>query len=135
MKTLILYYSYTGNTQKIAEELAAKESADIVKIEDARRPGTLKAFSLGCLAALYGKSWETRPLTVKWEDYNRFILLFPVWAGNPAPAANAVWKHLPAGASVVVKMVSASGFSNCQERVKELIQAQGCTLESFEDIK
>jgi len=41
----------------------------------------------------------------------------PVWADNPPPAFNALLEKLPAGKSITVKMVSASGRSNCQARL------------------
>jgi len=52
MKTLIIFYSYTGNTKRLAQELATREAADIVEIKDLRRPGILKSYSLGCFAAM-----------------------------------------------------------------------------------
>jgi len=36
---------------------------------------------------------------------------------------------------VSIKMVSASGRSNCKDKLKTIIESKGSTLESFEDIK
>jgi len=135
MKTLVIYYSYTGNTKRLAQELAKKESADIVEIKDVRRPGKLKAYSLGCFAAMRGKPWPIQPPEVDLAAYDRLILLAPVWAGNPPPAIHAVLRDLPKGKTVSVKMVSASGGSSCRERLEATIKAKGCTPEGFEDIK
>ena len=135
MKTLIIYYSYSGKTKKIAEELAAKEPDDILEVKDIKRPGKFKAYTAGCFAALRGKAWPIRPLDVDLSDYDRLILFAPVWAGNPAPAMGAVLKQLPEGKSITVKMVSASGKSECKDKLEALIKAKGCTMESFEDIK
>ena len=135
MKTLILYYSYSGKTKAIAEKLAAQESADIAEIKDAKRPGKLKAYIGGIFAAGLGKAWPILPLTVNLAGYDRLILLAPIWANNPAPAFNSVLKLLPQGTVVAVKMVSMSGKSDCKERLEAAIRAKGCTLESFEDVK
>ncbi|MCL2068919.1 MAG: hypothetical protein FWH00_03380 [Oscillospiraceae bacterium] len=135
MKTLILYYSYSGKTRAIAEKLAAQESEDIAEIKDVKRPGKLKAYVGGIFAAGRGKAWPIQQLTVDLAAYDRLILLAPIWANNPAPQFNAVLDLLPQGKTVVVKMVSMSGKSDCKERLESAIKAKGCTLESFEDIK
>ena len=135
MKTLILYYSYSGNTKKIANELAAKESAEIAEIKDRNRPGKLKAYVAGSFAAMRGKAWPIQPLSVKMADFDRLILLAPIWANNPAPAFYSVMEQLPEGKTIILKMVSASGKSNCKERLEAMAKARGCTVEGFEDLK
>ena len=135
MKTLVIFYSYTGNAKRLAQEFAAKEAADIVEIKDARRPVKLKAYSLGCFAAMRGKPWPIQPPEVDLAAYNRLVLFFPVWAGSPPPAIHAVLTQLPDGKTVSIKLVSASGKSNCKERLEAVLKAKDCTLEGFEDIK
>ena len=135
MKTLVLYYSYTGHTKKIAEELAVKESADIAEIKAEKRPGKFKAYSAGCFAAIRGKCWPIQPLDVDLSSYDRLFLFAPIWAGFPAPYINSVLETLPEGKKVYFKMISASGKSKCKERLEAAIKAKGCTLEGFEDIK
>jgi len=135
MKTLIIFYSYTGHAKERAQALAAQEPADITEISDVRRPGTLKAYSRGCFAAIRGKAWQIKPLDVNAAEYDRLILFSPVWASNPPPAVNALLAQLPEGKAVSVKMVSKSGKSSCKDRVESIIKSKGCTLESFEDFK
>ncbi len=135
MKSLVVYYSYTGNTKRLAQELAAQEAADIAEVRDLRRPGKIKAFSLGCLAAMCGKPWSIQPLNVDWGAYDRLILCAPVWAGNPPPAVYSLLERLPRGKAVSVKMVSGSGQSQCKARLEQAMQGKGCTLEGFADIK
>ena len=135
MKTLVIYYSFSGKTRAIAQDLAAKESYDIAEIKDVKRFGVIKAFTAGIFAAFKGKPWPIQPFTVKWTDYGRFILLSPIWAGNPPPAINAFLEILPGGKAVSVKMVSGSGKSACRERMETAITGKGCGLEGFEDIQ
>jgi flavodoxin len=135
MKTLVIFYSYSGKTKSIAGEIAAKESADIIEIKDAKRLGKLKAYTTGIIASMRGKPWPIQPLDVDFTKYDRLILLAPVWADNPPPAFNALLEILPEGKAVSVKMVSMSGKSNCKERVEASITVRGGVLESFEDIK
>ena len=135
MKTVIIYYSYSGNTRGIAQELAAKESAEIVEIKDVKRPGKLKAYSAGIIASIKGKAWPILPLGVDLAGFDKFILLAPVWANNPPPAFNAILELLPEGKDVSFKLVSASGKSNCTERLEAAVKAKGCNFSSFEDVK
>lgn len=135
MKSLIIYYSYTGNTRAAARELAAKESADMVEIKDVRPYSRLKAYSLGCIAAIRGKAWPIRTMETDPSAYDRLILMSPVWAGNPPPAFHALLAQLPEGKKIVVKMNSAGGQSNCRERIETAVKAKGGILEGFEDIR
>lgn len=135
MKTLVIYYSYTGNAKRIANDYARKGAADIAEIKDAQRPGKLKAYTLGCFAAMRGKQWPIQPLEVDRKVYDRFIVFSPVWAGNPPPAVHAMLESIPKGKTVSIKMVSASGHSKCKERLEAVIKARGCKMDGFEDIK
>ena len=135
MKSLVIYYSYSGHTKKIAKELAEKENADITEIKDIHRPGKLKAYSLGCLAAMRGKAWPIMPLDVSLASYERIILLSPVWANNPPPAVHAILQQIPIGKTLSVKMVSGSGKCGCKDLMKNIAETKGGILESFEDIK
>ena len=135
MSQLIIYYSFSGKTKKIAEELAKKQSADIYEIKDLKPFGKFKAYTAGIVASIKGKAWSIKPPDVEIVKYDSIIMLAPVWANNPPPAFNAMLEYLPSGKPISIKMVSASGKSNCKDRLKAVIESKGCTLESFEDIK
>jgi len=135
MKTLLVFYSYTGNTEALAKTLAAVESADATEIKDVVRPGKLKAYFSGCFAAIRGKAWPIKYLDTDLLAYDRIILMSPVWAGNPPPAVNTFLARLPEGKSIFVKMVSGSGHSSCRERIEITVKARGSSLDDFEDIK
>jgi len=135
MKTLMVFYSYTGHTKALAREQAAKEGADLQEIKDAKRPGKLKAYSLGCFKAMGGKPWAIQPMEQDLSAYDPIFLCSPVWAGNPPPAVHAFLEQLPAGKKVKVTMVSASGKSSCREKLEAVIQAKDSALDSFEDVQ
>ena len=135
MKTIVVFYSYSGKTKAIASELAKNESADIAEIKDVKRPGKLKAYTAGIFASIKGKKWPILPIDADFASYDRLILLAPVWASNPPPAFNSMLELLPEGKTVAVKMISMSQKSDCRERLEAAIRAKGGTLESFEDIK
>ena len=135
MNTLIIFYSFSGKTKAIATEMAIKEAADVTEIKDAKRPGKLKAYTVGIFAAIKGKAWPIQPMDAEVSKYDRLILLGPIWADNSAPPFNTLLERLPEGKTVAIKMVSASGKSNCKERLETAIKQKGCVVESFEDIK
>ncbi|MDR3217037.1 MAG: NAD(P)H-dependent oxidoreductase [Clostridiaceae bacterium] len=135
MSTLIIYYSYSGNTRKIAEALAVEKAADLTAINDEKRPGKFKAYSSGCLKALNGQGWAIQPLTVDLGAYDEIILLTPIWAGNVPPAVNSALELLPAGKEVSIKAVSGSGSSKCVDKLRAVVEGKGSTLAAFEDIK
>ena len=135
MKTLVIYYSYSGHTKSFAEKTAMDNSADIVEIKDAKRPGILKAFSAGCFAAIREKAWPIMPIEADFASYDCLILLSPIWASHVPPAVNACLALLPAGKTVSVKLISGSGKSGCKERLEAAIKAQNCTSDGIEDIK
>ena len=135
MKTLIVFYSFSGRTRTIAQELAAKEAFDVTEIKTAKTIGKLKAYTAGIFASIKGKPWPISPIDAELTDYDRLVLLAPVWADNPPPAFNALLEQLPSGKSIDIQMVSASGKSDCRERLEGIITKKGCTLESFSDVQ
>ena len=135
MKTLVVYYSYTGNVKKLAQRYAENESANILEISDVRRPMGLMAYSLGCFAAIKGKAWPIQPFSAVLGAYDNFVLFFPVWASNPPPAFNTLLEQLPNNIEVSFKAVSRSGRSSCKGRLATLIKEKNGIIKSFEDIK
>ena len=135
MSTVVLYYSYTGYTKKLAEAIAAKENASLFEIQDLKRPGTLKAYSAGSLAAHRQRPWPIAPLKTNLEAYDSIIILGPIWFGYPAPQLNSVFALLPPGKSVSLIMTSGSGHSQNKEAVCALVKKQGCAVSDYTDHK
>ena len=135
MKTLVIYYSYTGTVRNLAEKIATETGATLYEIKDKTRPGTLKAYSAGCFAALRMGRWPIQPVNMSFEGYGSIILMAPVWAGHPAPAFNNVYGLLPRGQEVEVRMVSASGSSSAREKIQRELISKGCKMTGYRDIK
>lgn len=135
MKKVVVFYSWSGKTEKLAKAYAEKIDAHLYEINDKRKPGTLKAYTLCCFAAMKMKRTPTLPLQAPLEEYDHIVIMAPVWAGHPAPAINTVFDTLPAGKEVEVRLVSGGGSSSCREKVESLVRSKGCKLMEFEDIK
>jgi flavodoxin len=135
MKTLHIFYSYTGHTKAIAQKSAAEGPADNVEILDVKRPGMFKAYTAGCYASIKGKAWPIKPLGADLSAYDRLVLLSPIWAGNVPPAVNSFLENLPGKKTIAVKVVSASGKCSCRAKIESIVKSKNCSLESYENIK
>ena len=85
-KILIVYYSRTGNTRKLAENLKGKLNCQIEEIVDAKsRKGRFGFIKSGMDAALKRDTNIKNP-NVDLSQYGLLILGTPVWASNMTPA-------------------------------------------------
>lgn len=134
MKTLLLYYSFSGTTERAAKAAAAKAGADLVRVEDARPHSKLWAFIPGCPKAMGHKTSPIKPLKAEFSDYEDFIVMAPIWAGNPAPAINNVFDLLPKGAGVCLRLVSSSGNSS-KEGTIAFVESKGLKGTAYEDLQ
>lgn len=100
MKTLVVYYSYSGNTKVIAEKIAKYLDSDIVELE------TVVPYSsdydtvvnIGHDEVNRNYMPEIKPLNKNLDDYKRIIIGTPTW-----------WYKM---ASPVLTFLSNYDFSN-----------------------
>lgn len=88
MKTLMVYYSWTGKTRLVAEAIAKTLDVEIREIEEIKKRSGFLGFISGAFAAMRGKSSEIKAMDFK-LDYDLIFLGTPVWGGKPTPAINA----------------------------------------------
>ena len=134
MKTLILFYSYTGNSKRFAENLSKEIGADIEEVKTDKRPGTIAAYVLGSFSAMRQKSVIIKPIQADISQYDHFILIAPIWAGNPAPAFNSMIDNLSAKKSVELYLISGSGNSN-KDKISSYVENKGFKIFAYHDIK
>ena len=77
MKTLVVYYSRSGNNRFLAEKLAKDRNADIVAL----RPWC-NAFALLALASLTHLSFGNHKIKANVDDYDAIIVCGPIWIGQ-----------------------------------------------------
>ena len=87
MRTAVVYYSMSGNTQYAAEKIAKGLEADLIRIEPrtAYPDQGMKKFFWGGKSAMMGEKPKLMPYEFRVEDYDRIIIGTPVWARNFAP--------------------------------------------------
>jgi menaquinone-dependent protoporphyrinogen IX oxidase len=92
MKTLIVYFTRTGNTKKIVDTLQTELNADVEKIdEEGIRYGPLGWLKSGRQGASKADV-EITPLKVDPSSYELVVMASPVWAGNVSAPMRAFIK-------------------------------------------
>jgi flavodoxin len=122
MKTLVIYYTRTGNAKFIAETIAAELGADIEEVIDLKnRQGKLAFISAG-RDAMSGKETEIAQTKRTPTDYDLIIIGQPVWAGNPTPAIRTYMNKNDLSGKKVALFFSDISLGQAVEKTKALTQ-------------
>ena len=94
MSTLILYYSYRGNTKSIAGMIQKKIGGDMLRIEPVVPYGTNynQVVDQGQDEVHRGYCPEIKPVDIDWEKYDTIVLGTPVWWYTFAPVMHTFLK-------------------------------------------
>lgn len=85
-KILVVYYSHSGNTERVAKDIAARLNADIEKITDKKdRSGFFGAMRAG-KDATFGKLTTIGAMQKDPADYDLTIMGTPTWSWSMTPA-------------------------------------------------
>ena len=124
MKSLVVYYSRTGNARFVAETIAAEIGADTEEVIDLKKRSGVFGFLSGGFAARRGKQTQIAPTKKSAADYDLIIASTPVWAGRPSPAlATYLKKNDLSGKKVAVFLVQGAKKPQVQaiEQTKALM--------------
>lgn len=134
-KTLIVYYSYTNNVERIVTELRSQIEADVVEIEPAEKGLDYAAdnYAIGSaqIAAIRNNPNAASsyppidPVNVNLADYDCIIIGAPLWWSNmAAPMQTFLFNN---GAQMAGKKIglivssASSGISGVEADAKRLI--------------
>lgn len=139
-KVLITYFSASGTTKSLAQELATATSADLFEIEGAQ-PYTADDVNLGNREArafkeMADKSFrpEVKAKPEKLKDYDVVFIGFPIW-GDAAP--NIIYSFIEQndlkGKTVIIFSTSGSSnltnsFNKLKDQYPDLKLVEGTTL-------
>lgn len=84
MKILIVYYSRTHKTDKIAKTLQNNLNCDIEKIDDYNKHKGIIGYLKGGFESATKKGCEIAPIIKDPSNYDLVIIGTPVWASNMA---------------------------------------------------
>ncbi len=89
MKTLIVYYSRTKITKKVAEDLALKLGADIEQVIDTKNREGVVGYIMAGKDVVQKNPTTIMPTKYSASDYDLVIIGTPVWVGTYCPAIRA----------------------------------------------
>ena len=131
--TLIMYYSMSGKTRIVAEELKAlMPSADLIEIKSDVGIPTAIFWHL-----IFDQNATIEPLQVDPERYSKIILCSPVWMQRiSSPAKTVINTVQMQGKQMEVFVTCAGHFGEGgQNSVKELLSSKGIKLTGLHIIK
>ena len=134
-KTLIVYYSYTNNVEKIVNELSRRIEADVVEIEPAEKGLDYAAnnYAIGSaqIGAIKNNPDDSSsypvidPVNVNLDEYDTIIIAAPLWWSQMAAPLQSYLFHngkVMAGKNIGLIVSSASsGISGVEADAKRLI--------------
>ena len=126
MTTAIVYYSMSGNTKYVADKIAERIEADMIRIDPVKAyPDTgTKKFIWGGKSAVMGEKPALHPYEFNVEKYDRIIFGTPVWASTFAPPIRTFIKENPdihGKKLAVFTCFSGGGADKAIEKMKKYI--------------
>ena len=112
MKTLILYYSYGGNTKSVAEKIQKEIGGDLVRIDTAvPYTGSYnQVVDQGQREVDSGYCPELKPVNVNLDAYDTVVLGTPVWWYTFAPAMHTFLKQADFAGKTVYPFATNGGW-------------------------
>ncbi len=112
MKSIIIYYSYGGNTKKIAQLIHGKKGYDMIEIKPVV-PYTNDYQKLVDEEERRMKQEEVveiNPIRVDLSSYDTIILGTPVWWYTITPPVRALLKKYDFGGKVIIPFATNGGW-------------------------
>ena len=135
MKTLIVYYSMSGNCEMVANKIAEHTGADVLRIEPEKAypdKGARK-FIWGGKSAVMGETPKLKPYSFDAVKYSHVVIGFPVWAGNVAPPVRTFVKEhrneLKECKVSAFACQSSSGAEKALKKLRELAAVENFSAE------
>jgi flavodoxin len=133
MKTLITYYSFSGNTDRVVRIFADKlKTNGEVALQRLKPADEITGFAAQCRAAFMKKRAKLdAAINFDASPFDLVVLGCPVWAFSPVPAMNSYLDNLKGlnGKRVVVLLTSGSGVgvARCFKNIRDVLQGKGAS--------
>lgn len=124
MKTLILYYSFTGNNAKLANAIARKLNAGCMEIKEFRKRNGFTIF----MDVILNRVPRIQNLENQIDQYEYLIFVAPVWFGKIGTPLRAAFKHIKAKGKIISLVSLSTGAVGINSGLEnELIKLTGTT--------
>lgn len=124
-KALVLYYSQTGTTKAVAEEIQAQTGADICSFDVVQvYDGTFDETVQRCLQEREaGFVPDLTPLECDLSKYDVIYLGYPIWFGTYAPPVKALLQNVNLEGKVIVPFCTfgSGGLQSSSADLKEAL--------------
>jgi flavodoxin len=93
MPVLVVYYSRTGNTRRVAEAIADKLHADIEVLRDTDERRGVAGFLRSGFQVISGKRARLEPVTSDLLEYDLVVIGSPIWGSLSVPVRTYLEDH------------------------------------------
>ncbi|MCX7661170.1 MAG: NAD(P)H-dependent oxidoreductase [Candidatus Omnitrophica bacterium] len=132
MKSIIIFYSYTGNTKKVAqileEYLTKRDEVKVIELEAEES----NKFLIQAIRAFRHTEAKLKPVNFNLAEFDLICIGTPVWAFAPAPAINTFLKNCFGleGKEVVLFATYGSGLGKdrCLNYMEAVLNKKGVRL-------
>ena len=130
MKTLVIYFSRTGNTKFVAEKIAEHLGAEICEVVDKKSRKGKFGFIKSGYESIRKKLTEIE-VSTKVDDYDFVIIGSPVWANGITPAIRTFIHQNDLSNKQIACFVTLKGDNPQKplEKMKEAISPNVSTAE------
>ena len=141
MKFAVIYYSYSGNTHRVAQLIIdllknKGEEATPIRIRPLKEE---TSFIAQCIEAFFGKKPELYRTLLDLKDYDCIIMGSPVWAFKPAPAINTYLSECGSlegkTAILFVTYRFCAGKDKALQAMKKGLEAKGARVQTMTSLQ
>jgi flavodoxin len=112
MKSLVVYYSWTGNTEVAAKAIAAETSAELRALKEAKERRKASGFLSAAFGALTGSKASLKDPDYSTDAYDTIFIGTPIWAIHSTPPINTwIYNASLLNKNVYLFTTNASGKS------------------------
>lgn len=123
MSTLVVYFSFGGNTKFIAEKIAETISADMIELNTSKKYPTegFRKYFWGGKSVIFGEKPKLTNENIDLSRYETIIIGTPVWAGSYSPPVKSFISQYKIQGKRIALFAShgGGGADKCFAKLKE----------------